>query len=308
MHAFNMACSYLHKKTETVLLNVPRKIKEKTMEIVLRADQAIYLVCTDGTCFVGEDGNCVQYGPINDYKVSFAEIREAVLRACGYAMYAHSDEIRNGYISMGNGCRMAITGMLGTIHNAPAELSSVTAVRIRIGRHIRVNTDFLFKQDKICSVLLVGPPASGKTTLLRSVAQNLSDGTYGRFYRVAVIDERNEIYPDGLIQSPCADVITGRKKEIGINTALRLCSPQVIICDEIGTLAESEAILDSLNSGVKFICSMHAGARDELFRRHCFVRLYEKQVFERIVFLETNSSPGRVSEIIDVAEMMPCEV
>lgn len=307
MQAFDSVCRYLHKKTASVLLHVPQEIKARTMEIVLRAEQAVYLICTDGIQFVIPNGTCVQYRSLNAYAVSFAEVREAVLRACGYAMYAHSEEFRNGYISLGNGCRMAITGMLGAIHDAPADLSCVTAVRIRIGRHIKMKTDFLFNADKLCSVLLVGPPASGKTTLLRSVAENLSDGTYGPFYRVAVIDERNEIFPGGLIHSPCADVLAGIKKEIGINTALRLCAPQVIICDEVGTLMEAAAILDSLNSGVKFICSMHAGDSAELFRRQCFVRLYEKQVFDRLVFLDTFSLPGRIADVADVTEMITCE-
>ncbi len=308
MQAFNAACSYLHRKTREVLFNIPEELKEKTMEIVLRSQQSLYLICTDGIRFVDNQGTCFRCNPKNAYQVSFYEIREAVLRACGYALYAHKDEIINGYISLGNGCRMAITGKLGTVHDAPADLSSVTAVRLRIGRYLKTNTDFLFSSDKLLSALLVGPPASGKTTILRSIAMNLSNGTCGDFYRVAVIDERNEIFPDGLIQAACVDVISGLKKESGINTALRLCSPQVIICDEIGTLSEAKAILDSLNSGVKFICSMHAGNRSELFQRNCFSCLYEKKVFERLVFLDSFSLPGRITEYIDTAEMKSCKV
>jgi len=308
MQAFNGVCRYLHKQTETVLQNVEKEIKMKTMEIVLRAQTALYLVCTDGTYFVTPQGKCVQNCPSDMHVVSFTEVREAVLRACGFSVYAHRNELMNGYISLGNGCRMAIIGTLGTMHGAPADLSAITAVRIRIGRLIKADTDFLFDSDMLCSVLLAGPPASGKTTMLRCIAENLAGGTYGRYYRVSVVDERNEIFPDGLIRSPCADVLSGIKKEKGINAALRLCAPQVIVCDEIGTFAEAAAILDSLNSGVKFICSMHAAVREELFRRDCFIRLYEKQVFDRFIFLDPHSSPGRIAEIVDKTEMIHCGI
>ncbi len=307
MQAFNAICKYLHKNTASVLMRISQDIKEKTMEIVLRVNQALYVVCTDGTRFISPCGDCLYQCNANTYNVSFEEVKDAVLRACGYAVYAHDDELKRGFVSLDKGNRMAITGNLGTVYDAPSDLSYISSVRLRIARNIKMRTDFVFESNRICSTLIIGPPASGKTTVLRSIAENLSSGHYNQFFRTAVVDERNEIFPKGLIQSPCADVLSGVQKAIGINTALRLCSPQVIICDEIGSPEEADAILDSLNSGVKFICSMHARTKEELFCKKCFRVLHERYVFERLIFLDPLSVPGTISEIVDIQELTQCE-
>ncbi len=308
MKAFDAACGYLHKQTRSLLIKIANEKKQKTMEIVLRADSPLYIVCTDGTYFITQQGKCADDHKIDAYIVSCHEVREALLRACGYSVYAHRHELTNGYISLGNGSRMAVTGALGNMHGAPADLSSVVGVRVRIGRHIKLKTDFVFDSDKLCSVLIAGPPACGKTTLLRSIAENLADGSYGKYYRVSVVDERNEIFPDGMLASVCADILSGIRKAAGINTALRLCSPQVIICDEIGTTAEADMILDSMNSGIKFICSMHATDMEELLRRECFKRLNEKKVFDRFVFLDNREMPGKIAAILEKTEGLPCVI
>ena len=73
----------------------------------------------------------------------------------------------------------------------------------------------------------------------------------------------------------CTDVIAGRDKREAVLTALRLLSPEVIVCDEIGSARETECLLEGLNSGVILIASMHARDLPQLARRGQFRRLFE---------------------------------
>jgi stage III sporulation protein AA len=87
-----------------------------------------------------------------------------------------------------------------------------------------------------------------------------------------LIDERHELAAvvKGVPQNNVGlktDVFDGYPKHIGISTALRVMSPEVIITDEIGSEDDIKAIENSLNAGVKFIASAHATTQEELLSR-----------------------------------------
>lgn len=135
----------------------------------------------------------------------------------------------------------------------------ISSVNLRIAHEIPGAADeiypSLFSQG-IVSAIIAGPPLSGKTTLLRDLARRLSGVSGGRYYRVAIVDERGEIAASSGGCPQCdvgfSDVLTGYPKDVGILTALRTLSPQIIICDEIGNLSETKRILEGMNSGVNF--------------------------------------------------------
>ncbi|MCH5198801.1 MAG: hypothetical protein J1E34_07840, partial [Oscillospiraceae bacterium] len=147
-------------------------------------------------------------------------------------------------------------------------------------------------------LLVAGPPASGKTTFLKKCAVALAGGRLGKYRKTAVIDERDEFYSSlslaGSVIS--ADIIRGRSKISGIETALRLLSPEYIICDETGSVNEAEKMLEGMNSGVIFLASIHAGNIDELKKREQFIKLWENGVFEQVLFLSSEKK-GQISEI-----------
>ena len=113
---------------------------------------------------------------------------------------------------------------------------------------------------------------------------------------MCVIDERREFFghgkPTGTV--PNIDIISGGTKAAGIMRAVRLLSPEYIVCDEIGTDGESEGVRACLNSGVKFIASMHAGSLEQLVRREQFKTLFNEGIFDRIIFLD-GLCPGRTA-------------
>ena len=78
--------------------------------------------------------------------------------------------------------------------------------------------------------------------------------------------------------------------------------PEIVICDEIGTVREANTVLQTLNSGVVFVCSMHAQNLEELHCKPCFKILAEQNVFQRLLLLEGSHNPGHIREVISISE------
>lgn len=299
MNHFYDACRYMDDELKNILYSIPSAVRCNAVEIVLKAGTVLYVISQNNILFINPDGSCTTNENRNGYIVSASQIRDILLRSSGYSLSAHRKEIEQGFISLGNGCRMTIGSNENAINGSIINPALITTLRIRIARNVSVDTSAFFDNGEVVSSLLVGQPASGKTTILRNIARDLAVGKYSHRYRVCVIDERNEIYPTDYIKPAGVDVLTGTEKHISINRAVRLCMPQVIICDEIGTLNEAKEILHSLNSGVMFICSMHANSFSELQHKECYQLLYSQCVFKRSIILQGAISPGQIKEIRD---------
>ncbi len=93
-------------------------------------------------------------------------------------------------------------------------------------------------RGRVHSALLCGEPSSGKSSLLRDLARQLSQGLTGRRYRVSVIDERGEL--SGVPEAPGqaslrnCDVLLYCPKPAGIGQAVRCLAPDVLLFDELG--------------------------------------------------------------------------
>ena len=134
------------------------------------------------------------------------------------------------------------------------------------------NEIYAICKDTARGVLIFSPPGGGKTTALRSLARSLS-----RDRRVVIVDEREEIYTDELLDREI-DVLSGYRRGYGISLATRSLSPDVILTDEISAEDATEVLLAS-NSGVPIIATAHAASVAELMRREGMRRLFECGVF-----------------------------
>lgn len=155
---------------------------------------------------------------------------------------------------------------ISAIRNRAGEAVGLTC---RVGRAIFGTIDIV--KDKITedqkSILLLGPPGVGKTTLLREVARVLAD-EHGK--RVIVVDTSNEIAGDGDIPHPAI----GRARRMQVSSpdlqhkvmieAVENHMPEVIVVDEIGTEAEALAARTIAERGVRLVATAHGSALENL--------------------------------------------
>lgn len=152
---------------------------------------------------------------------------------------------------------------ISCIRNRQGKIIGLTC---RVGRAVYGTIDII--QDLLeagQSVLLLGRPGVGKTTLLREAARILAESK-----RVVVVDTSNEIAGDGDIPHPAI----GRARRMQVPRpelqhhvmieAVENHTPEVIIIDEIGRLEEAEAARTIAERGVQLIGTAHGNTLDNL--------------------------------------------
>ena len=220
-------------------------------------------------------------------KCSKCDIEDFIYKFCKGSVYTHENTINECFI-VNDAIRVGL-GFTGTKNN-------ISSVNIRLARHIpgcsRILMQHIRENGFIDGkgILIISRPGDGKTTLLRDIAVNLSSSAENEMKRVCVIDERNEIYMENVFNNCCIDFLSGLDKCKGIETAARLLSPQIIICDEISGSEEAEKLTKQKNSGIVFIASFHADSFESAFRKSFIRKMFEEQVFSHMFLLSRNSS------------------
>ncbi|KAL7534790.1 hypothetical protein ACHAXR_006084 [Thalassiosira sp. AJA248-18] len=164
----------------------------------------------------------------------------------------------------GDDNRAGIDGQLHRISCIRNNSNGTIGLTIRVGRHIEGNSDMIrdLLEDTDKSILLLGEPGSGKTTIVRDVAKILSQKK-----NVFIVDTSNEIAGDGNIPHSCV----GDSRRMMVKSlssqadtmieCVQNHTPEVMIIDEIGRKREVEAAQTSKNRGVRMIASAHGDLR-----------------------------------------------
>lgn len=212
-----------------------------------------------------------------------------------YSFHSHISELQQGYFIIENGVRVGISGM----YNSDGLISVITGLNFRISRAVAGCCEEIlpYIADHEGGLLICGGVNSGKTTLLRDLCRCIGDRR-----KVALVDERNEIActSDGVIRydvGSLTNVLSGCERHKGIVAAIRSLSPDFIICDEIATDEDTEALLRGAGCGVNFCATIHAKSYDELMKRPFLQRLLSTGIFSHAVILSGSSQPGRIAEI-----------
>ena len=256
----------------------------ETYELRLFAGGGVWAVTKSGVRRVGS--------------VDRGEFRKLFSELCGGAPYAYESEIRRGYFTVG-GCRIGVCGTAVVENGAVVSVKDARSLNLRFAREVKGAADALFAAlgGSVCSgLLLAGPPACGKTTLLRDLARRLSES--GR--KVCVIDERGELaaVADGAASAdvgPLTDVLDGYPKTYAAELALRCLSPDVIVCDEVGE-GEAAALIECADCGADVVAAVHGNACSRRFRR-----LAESGCFRRAALFKAGAV-GVIERVIDLAD------
>ena len=301
---FFSALSIIKGELKNKLLNLPETVKADTCEIRLRTGKPVILCGTYGNRILYRDSSSSPF-------ICYSEdINNIFARLCSYSVHSHVHSIINGFVTVQGGHRVGICGTAVTDSKGNVtSVRDISSLNIRISREKKGAADMLYRElfsGELTSVIIAGAPMSGKTTVLRDLVRQLSDGD--KMYKVCVIDERQEIAAmnAGFCQRDVGintDVFDLFPKNKAVENAVRTMAPDIIAVDELCSDEEIQAISLAVNSGVRFIVTVHASDYSELFKREQIRRLLRTYSFERLVLLG-NEAPGPVQGIYDTKELL----
>ncbi|MBQ3531801.1 MAG: Flp pilus assembly complex ATPase component TadA [Oscillospiraceae bacterium] len=215
--------------------------------------------------------------------VSLQEIQNIFASLCEFSVHAFRNEICEGFVTSEGGIRTGICGTAVYENEKIIGIKDISALNIRIPHEINGCSKKLWEYPN-CSFLIIGPPCSGKTTLLRDYSKYASLKK-----RVCIVDERMEIA--GTFRGiPSFDIgssviLNGFIKKDGIKIAVRSMAPDIIICDEFGDEKDISSALFAMKSGTEIVASMHALNEKDFVTKPLTQEIIKYSIFNNFVFI-----------------------
>jgi len=273
---------------EYMPISIRRQIEENKSdsieEVRLRSNKPLSLK-------IGQETKTIKY------IVQQQEILYSFEKVCENSVYSYRRQICDGYITIRGGNRVGIVGSAVVDNGQVINVNYISSLNFRIARQkIGCSNPIIediidIKQNSIYNTLIVSPPGCGKTTILRDIIRNISNGIIGfKGKNVGIVDERGEIAAmyKGIPQNDVGirtDIIDNMPKSEAMRMLVRSMSPDIIACDEIGGKDDIKAIDYAMCSGVKGIFTAHGKDLEDIQRNPEISKLLQNHIFERIILL-----------------------
>lgn len=303
------ACSILPTRLKNEVMRLDLQTASNLSEIRLRANQPLCITVGGRNMLLRQGGRLSQYKSSDCVICTKGEIEQSFSAACEYSVYAYQNEIASGFITLKNGCRVGLAGECVMKNGKVENMKNIHSLSIRAAAEkINCSKKILryFCLNPLGNAVIIGPPCSGKTTVLRDIARGAASGELGEMMRVCIIDERREIAAaSGGVPhydlGQTTDVLSDCSKPIGILNALRSLSPQLIIFDEIASTQELMACAAGFSAGANIITTVHASGIKGFMRRQIGRQMLSSGLFEYYIFL--GSVPGQIEKIMTEGEL-----
>ncbi len=302
-----MLLQTLGRELKGVLENLENDFFDTIEEIRIRAEKPLLLWACQKEYFIKSDGSTANKIE-QAYIVKKQDIQQTLERLSKYSLYAFSEELRNGFFTIEGGHRIGIVGKTVVQNHTIQTIRDISALNIRISHEIKGCADtvlqYAIEKGKFYHTLIISPPGCGKTTLLRDLVRQLSNGKKGCFLgqTVAVADERGEIAGcyKGVAQNDVGirtDVLDCCPKAEAMLMLVRSMSPRIIAVDEIGKAEDFAAIESIVNAGIQLICTLHGNGIEDVKKRPVLWNMIKGGVFHSIVVLSAKEKTGQIEAI-----------
>lgn len=282
--------------------------RNKIYEIRLRVNAPLIVIYQGKEYFLTLEGELTREES-KAYHVQTEDLKEMLEYISGYSLYAFEEEIRQGFLTIVGGHRVGIAGKTILDGNKIKSLKYISYINLRLSHQIKGCASpilpYIIKNRQICHTLIISPPRCGKTTLLRDIIRQMSNG-WGNIsgVTVGVVDERSELAGcyQGIPQNDLGmrtDILDGCPKAEGMQMLIRSMSPVVVAVDELGKEEDFKAVESVIHCGCRLIATAHGASMEETLSQPFFRKLWEARVFQRYIFLGKHERAGIVEGIYD---------
>lgn len=282
--------------------------RNKIYEIRLRVNAPLIVIYQGKEYFLTLEGELTRE-EAKAYHVQTEDLKEMLEYISGYSLYAFEEEIRQGFLTIVGGHRVGIAGKTILDGNKIKSLKYISYINLRLSHQIKGGASpilpYIIKNRQICHTLIISPPRCGKTTLLRDLIRQVSNGNrYMPGVSVGVVDERSEIAGSyqGIPQNDLGirtDVLDCCPKAEGMMMLIRSMSPEVVAVDELGDYEDIHAIESVIHCGCKLFATVHGSSIEDIKRKPLLQRLMQEKVFERYIVLYKKDCAGQIKAIYD---------
>ncbi|MBR0426942.1 MAG: stage III sporulation protein AA [Clostridia bacterium] len=230
--------------------------------------------------------------------VSKEELLETFQKVCEHSIYSYQKQICEGFITIKGGHRVGVTGSCVVEDGEILNINYISSLNFRIAKEKKDVSykiiPYIIQNNEILNTLIVSKPGCGKTTILRDLVRKISTGIEEIGFKAktcGIVDERGEIAAmyKGAPQNDIgilSDVIENIYKSTGMRMLIRSMSPEIIVCDEIGSKEDAQAINYAVTSGVKGIFTAHGDSLEDIMLNEELKKLLDKHLIESIIFLD----------------------